>query len=78
MTPAVCLHASRFEGEDQTYADPAAGETVDGWCVYLRRDTGTCSEPFQIDVDEDFDTREAAWDFANDLARQYDCPVQVY
>ena len=78
MTRTVCLHAWRYEGQDQTYADPSTGEVADGWCVYLRRDRPDCDPPFDVDVDEDFETQLAAEAFAAELAGQHACAIQRY
>lgn len=78
MTAVVCLHAWRFEGGNQTYADARAGDPVDGWCVYVRFGAATSDEPFAIDVDEDFDTEVAARAFADQLAAEHRCTVQEY
>lgn len=78
MTAVVCLHAWRFEGGNQTYADARAGDPVDGWCVYVRFGAATSDEPFASDVDEDFDTEVAARAFADQLAAEHRCTVQEY
>lgn len=74
----VCVHAWRYDGDNQTYADATAGEPHDGWTVYLRREPVTEGHPFHVDVDEDFDTQEAACAFADQIAKEYGCATQFY
>lgn len=78
MSSVICLHAWRFEDGGQTYADPEAGEHVDGWSVYVRRESSHVNEPFEVDIDEDFDSYDAARPFADALGRRYCSPVQEY
>lgn len=78
-TLTVCLHAwAMTESGDQTYADAANGEPVDGWTVYLRKDHHRDGDPFEIDIDEDFDTEEAARAFAEQLAAERCCQINEY
>lgn len=64
----ICINPW-FEDDngDQTYADVDAGDRVDGWSVYVRREEAGAWGDFEIEYDEDFPTFEAAMQQADDL-----------
>lgn len=60
------------EGND-TFSDRE--DEITGWCVYLRRNNPSAWGDFDIDWEEDFETYEAASDFAKKWASAYGIEV---
>lgn len=81
---SVCVHAWYWtddeagNGEEyQEYTDDP--DLADGWCVYLRRDTpGDEIEPFELEDEVDYATREEALAAAEALASAHGCGWEEY
>lgn len=62
----------------QEYADHWTGEHCDGFCVYLRTDTPSGFEPFDVTQEADFCSIEAAENYALQLATHHACEIDRY
>jgi hypothetical protein len=69
----ICLHPWAIVEDVQTYAEDESA--ADGWCVYVREDSGdTCD----IAEETDFPSYDAALAYAETLAAKYGADIFEY